>query len=162
MVSKRPTVGKISSDLIAKTPDSRDPIELQRKMQEDWCNQIDLCIQSHLSIFNSDFYVVIITKREPLMPNVMRNYFCARSTCPTPDYDQTVYKFHRKEGMVEYIWTIPDKQSCLYLQDNMLMVAPEEKELLQFVLDFADGSLFKRACELNGDKKVIEAYEGVA
>ena len=157
---KRDTVGKIAGDLMMKAPESRDPIEIQRKMQEDWCNQIDLCISSNMHEYMDDFFVVIITKRERLMQNVIRNYFCARSTCPTPDYDQTVYKYHRKEGMVEYIWTIPDKETCLYLKNNSLFVAPEEKDLLNFVLDFADGTLFKLACELNGDAKILESYEG--
>lgn len=157
---KRPTVGKIASDLMLKAPESRDPIELQRKMQEDWPKEIDICISNHLNIFDSDFYVVILTKRERLMPNVFRNYFIGKPTCPTPDYDQSVYKFHRKEGMVEYLWTVPDREACLYLKNNALFVDPKERELLGFVLDFADGTLFRRACELNGDKKILEAYGG--
>lgn len=159
----RDTVGKISSALLQKQPESNDPIELQRKMQEDWCNQIDICIANHMDTFATDFYVVIITKRERLMPNVYRNYFCARSSCPTPDYDQTVYKFHKQDNLIEYIWTVPDKETCLHLKENALMIHPEEKELLGFIMDFADGTLFKRALELNGDEKILEYYKkGIA
>ena len=32
-----------------------------------------------------------------------------------------------------------------------MLVMPEERQLLQFVLDFADGSLFQLAKKLNGE-----------
>jgi len=56
------------------------------------------------------FYVCVITKKERLMDNVLRNYFLARSTCPTPQYDQTVYKYHRDSGAIQFLWVLPSKR----------------------------------------------------
>ena len=85
------------------------------------------------------------------MPNVFRNYFGARSTCPTPDYDQSVYKYNKKDDRIEYIWTIPTKEVCYYLLKNRNYVIPEEQELLKYVLEFSLGELFRLSKRLNGE-----------
>jgi hypothetical protein len=149
---KRDTVGKISSELLQKQPETTDPIALEREMQEDYLKNLVECVEKHSKIFIKDFYVVVITKNEKLMPNVFRNYFAARESCPTPDYDQTVFKYNREAERLEYIWTIPSRDSCHHLKDNALEVHPSEKDLLKFVLQFADGSLYKLSKQLNGEE----------
>lgn len=149
---KRETVGKISSDLIVKAPDSQDPIEIEREMHKDYEKEIFTCIKDHLKVFNDSFYVMVITKKEPLMQNVMRNYFFARQSCPTPDYDQTVYKYHWKEDALEFMWVIPSKDACLYFLENALLIDEEEKDLLNFVMQFASGDLFRLAKKLNNEE----------
>jgi hypothetical protein len=93
--------------------------------------------------------VNIIFKKEPLMENVFRCFFVHRKTCPTPDYDQIVYRYNKVKDMVDFLWVIPNKQACIHLKNNALEVVEEERDLLKFVLDFADGTLFKQALELN-------------
>jgi hypothetical protein len=149
--TKRDTVGKISSDLLQKQPESRDPIELQRKMQEDYIDHLKQCIETHKKIFPADFYIVVITKNEKLMPNVFRNYFSARISCPTPEYDQSVFKYHAKDEYVEYIWTVPSKDACIHLKENAQYVVKEEQQLLKFVLHFLDGTLDNVAKHMNGE-----------
>ena len=92
------------------------------------------------------------TKCEPLLPNTYRNYFIDRQTCPTPNYDQAVYRYNRKKEQIEYIWSIPDRETCHHLRINAMHVVPRERELLSFVLKFADGTLFKLCKKLNGEK----------
>lgn len=157
---KRETVGKISSDLLQKAPESRDPIEIQREMQEDYLDNLIQCVNAHKKELQSDFYVVVLTKKERLMPNVYRNYFFARLSCPTPDYDQAVYRYDYKKEELEYLWCIPSRDTSILLRDNALQVAPEEQGLLKHVLDFADGTLFKLAKKLNkecADSPLIES-----
>lgn len=151
-MTERKTVGQVSSELLLKTPDTRDPIELEKAMHSDYEKNIYECISIHKKIFTNDFYVVVITKKEPLMQNVMRNYFYARHSCPTPDYDQTVYFYDQENDIIEFLWTIPSKDTCLYLKENALLVDLAESELLRFVLNFADGTLFKIAKARNGEK----------
>lgn len=147
------TVGSLSSELIQKTPESTDPIELERAMQEDYMSNL-LATTSEFAKNNPhrNFYVVVITKNEKLMPNVFRNYFYARFSCPTPDYDQSVYAYDCKKEDLYYLWTIPTREVCHHLKNNSLEVVPEERGLLQFVLEFADGTLFNVAKTLNGEE----------
>jgi len=145
----RDTVGKISTELLKKEPDTRSPIELEREMHKEYEQNIWECVDLGKKEYPSDFFVVVITKKERLMQNVIRNYFFSRLTCPTPDYDQTVYQYMRKDDALDFLWVIPSQDTCQLFMQNALQIHPDEKWLLQFILDFADGSLFKLAKKLN-------------
>lgn len=151
-MNERETVGKISSDLAQKEPESRDPIELERSMQKEYYKYLVDCIEVNKSRYTDQFFIVVITKNERLMPNVFRNYFYARKSCPTPDYDQTVWRYDNKADELEYLWTIPSRESCKHLKLNAIYVPKEERQLLQFVLEFADGTLFKVAKYYNNEQ----------
>ena len=71
------TVGKHASDLLLRSPDTRDPIELQREMQKKYAENILDCVARGKKelVPSGDFYVVVETKKERLLQNVVRNYF---------------------------------------------------------------------------------------
>jgi hypothetical protein len=152
MAETRDTIGKIATELMEKIPESRDPIELERAMHADYDKHLYDAIARGFREYHGDFYVVVDTKKERLLENVLRNYFYCRSTCPTPTYDQTVYKYHRKDENIEFIWVIPSKDTCQIYRDHCLEVDPEERDLLQFVLEFYDGSLLRKCKILNNEE----------
>lgn len=149
---QRETVGKLSSDLLAKRTESQSVIDLQREMQQDYLKHLEEAIQSGKNRFDGDFYVVIITKKERLMQNVLRNYFATRESCPTPEWDQTVYWVERSSESLVYLWTLPAKDVCEYLKRNALYVVNEELELLKFVMAFENGDLLRYSKMKNGEK----------
>ena len=157
--TRKDTVGKASREASFKPIDTQDPIELQRSLQEDYIDELIECVMSNRDQFEGDFFIVVITKRERLMPNVFRNYFFTRHSCPTPDYDQAVYQYHSAEEVIDYLWCIPDKETCLLLKDNVMLVVQEERHLLQHVLDFSDGSLFALAQKLNNEQQFTPFLE---
>jgi len=148
----RDTVGKISSTLIQKEPETRDPIEIEHEIHKAYEEEILKCIDNNKRDIFGDFYVIVITKKEALMQNVLRHYYFARLTCPTPDYDQTVYKYHRISEKIEFLWVIPSKDTCELLRDNKLSVDMAEWGLLGFVLDFYNGTLMHKAKKFNGEQ----------
>lgn len=152
LITRTDTVGAASMEASQRSPETRDPIELQRAMQENYINELIACINTNKDSIGSNFYVVVITKREPLMNNVFRNYFFARRSCPTPDYDQSVYSYSITDDSIGYLWCIPDKETCLTLKGNALQIHETERQLLKHVLDFSDGTLFTLAKRLNGER----------
>lgn len=151
MKQKREKVGKISTDLLQK----KEPIipsEQAAAMLTDWDKNMLEAINAGLKKYHHDFYIVVETKKERLMQNIIRNFFFTRVSCPTPNYDQTVFKYHYKDDLLEFLWVIPARDICHDLRDNALFVPVEHKELLQFVLDFDDGTLFKKCKLLNGEE----------
>jgi predicted transcriptional regulator with HTH domain len=148
----RETVGKISSDLLNKTPYSTDPIEIERAMHEDYEKNVFDCLEDAKKKYVGDFFVVVLTKKERLMENVLRHYFFARKSCPTPDYDQTVYQYHANTENLIFLWVIPSKEACITFMEQASSITPEEWGLLGFVLQFADGTLFKIAKMLNNEQ----------
>jgi len=152
----RETVGKHSLDLSLKEPASRDPIEIEQEMHQEYEKNVLECIERCKKEFmvpvGSWFYIVVLTKREPLMPNVLRHYFFGRRSCPTPDYDQAVYAYDPHQDRIDFLWVIPSRDASKHLIDNALLVAESERDLLRFVLQFADGTLFKISKKLNGEQ----------
>ena len=150
----RDTVGKLARDLLVKrdTP-THTPIEQMREQLSEYEKNVEICLETHKKLFPGDFYVVVLTKKEKLMEKVIRNYFYGRLSCPTPNYDKCVYSYSREENKLELLWVIPDRKTAKYFRDYRHEVNPTQFELLSYVLKFADGSLFRLAKELNGEKE---------
>lgn len=147
------TVGKLSSDLIVKSQDNNHSAheQMQEQLGEYEKNFYE-CLERSKLDFSGSFYIVVITKKERLMQNVIRNYFFGRGTCPTPDWDQTVYVYNRKEDAIHFLWVIPSKDTCEYMTAFPMDIPAEERQLLRFVHDFNDGTLLRYAKTLNGEE----------
>lgn len=159
------TVGEHSLELQQKAPESRDPIELQREMQKDYEKNFMEALETGKKLYTGNFYVEVNTKKERLMQNVIRNYFIPRQSCPTPTYDQAVYKYDFENDDIQFLWVLPDKGSCHHLKENALQVHPSERELLLFVLSFYDGSLLDEAKRQNNEQEdtiLLDNKEGRA
>lgn len=151
-MSKRHTVGHESFDLMMKQHQAISAIDYEREMHKDYEREIFTCIDTHLPKIDGDFFVVVLRKLERLLQNVHRNFFLARKSCPTPTYDQVVYKYHRELDAVEFIWVVPDMETCAVFTRNALLIDHDEKQLLKFVLDFNDGTLDVLAKKLNNEE----------
>ncbi len=136
-----------------KTPDSLDPIEVQRVIHsdEEYISQLKEVTEKTKKITKTDFYIEVITKKEPLMQIVLRSYFKTRLTCPTPQYDQSVFRYSAKNDDIQYIWTLPDKQTYEFMLANSNIIPKEQQELLKFVIMDKSGSLLKYCKRLNNE-----------
>lgn len=152
---KKETVGAAVVKLMEKGDDKTDVIEQQQAMQEDWVKNILDTVESGKKLYTGDFFVVIETKRERILDRVIRNYFFARQSCPSPNYDQTVYHYKSADERLDFLWVIPSKDACLMLKENALTIDRAERELLLFVLDFFNGTLEKQAMQLNGETVIL-------
>jgi len=146
------TIGAHSLDLSTKDPGTHSAIDQMREQLEDYEANVHECVQTHLGKFEGDFYIVCLTKKERLMQNVLRGYFFARQSCPTPDYDQSVYKYFREDARLDFLWVIPSADVVNFMKNNPNSVEPEKYALLGFVMQFADGSLLRLAKKLNSEK----------
>lgn len=168
-MSDHKTVGAISTDLLSRSSGKIDAREIQRATEREYVDNLEWCVQHALKkvdcysipghdecrkrdALHGDFYVNIALKKEKLLENVLRNYFIATKSCPTPHFDQTVYKYNAGKEALEFMWVVPDVETCLTYQENKQIIVPEERQLLQFILDFLDGNLHRLCKKLNGEK----------
>lgn len=145
--------GELALERLNHDPETTDVVEMQREMMKEYCDNVMKAASEGLKVYKGPFYVVVITKRERIMHNVLRSYYFHRETCPTPDYDQAVFKFDRNIEKVEEMWVIPDKDTCDDFYTYPLEVHPEERQLLSYVLDYYSGTLLNKAKMLNGEEK---------
>lgn len=159
MEQKKKTVGAASSELLIKALEKPATHTVEEQMREQLTDYEKNVIEA-TEIFkkahpNKDFYVVVLSRAERLMHNVKRLVFFGRHSCPTPDYDQTVYRYSHERDDLDFIWVIPDKPACIFYMQNALHLLPEEKELARFVFDFRDGTLGKLAAKLNKEENLV-------
>lgn len=150
-MERKITVGQAVSDLMKQDHGAINAIDYEREMHKEYEENVYEAAQRGLKQFDGDFFIVVLRKRERALSPVYRNYFFPRQSCPTPTYDQTVYKYHRKDSMIEFIWVIPDLETATVFAGHALEIAPDERGLLNFVLDFNDGTLDRLARTLNNE-----------
>lgn len=150
--TRRETVGKVSRDLIIEAPKlDHSPHEQMSESLTEYEDNVHDAVEAGKKIYNNDFYVVVLTKKERIMKNVLRNYFMSRETCPTPDWDQAVYHYHKETEALEFLWVLPSKDVCKMLRLNSLTIDKSERKLLDYVMALDDGSLLRVAKRLNGE-----------
>jgi len=155
-MEQRDTVGKIATDLKKNEKyNTHSPTEQMREQLENYDANIHECLLEGKNERFGDFFLVVITKKERLLDNVLRNYFIHRQTCPTPEWDQAVYKYHRAGDHLEFLWVVPSKDTCMHMTENAITIDKEQRELLKFVLDFNDGTLLQKAKTLNGERENV-------
>lgn len=148
---RKKTVGQLASELAQKESEAENPIDQTQESLSDYEKNVIEAANEGAKIFDDLFYIVVLFKTEPLMPNVTRNYFFSRISCPTPDYDQAVYKVKPKAREIDFLWAIPDKKTCEFMRDNKSHIPPEEYQLLNFVLSFYDGTLLQACKKMNNE-----------
>lgn len=137
---ERKTVGQASYDLLQKKPERIGAVDLQREMQKSVCEQFKEVIEKHKSYADS-YYIILMYRKERLLPNVIRQQFIVRKTRPSPDYDCSLFSYDNKTQELKFHWTIPDDETCTYLLLNKENLSQDEKELYQFVKSFSEGTL---------------------
>lgn len=96
---------------------------------------------------SGDFFVVVLFRKDRILKNIIRQQFFYRQTIPTPEFDQTVYKYFRKDDKLEMLWTIPNNATCLYLPLMGADLPKEHLPLLEMVEAFKRGDLDKKHLE---------------
>lgn len=105
---------------------------------------------------DSIFFVVVTLKGEGILHKTLRNQFFYRRSCPTPTFQQTVFRYLRKDDMLEYLWSIPDPKSAYDYKYYPEAVPPHKYEVLRNVLDYFDGTLDDLCLKFNNEERKPE------
>lgn len=125
--------------------DKQEVGDTSREMNKGFEEEIWKCIHAYQrkrQVSTLDpFYVVVLVKKERLMKNVMRRYYFARESEPTPDYDQIVYRFNPMDSELRFKWVVPDKDTVTAMTLNSHLYPRESQDLIQYCKDFVAGLL---------------------
>lgn len=149
---KKKTVGQWSKELLEKSDDKHTIEDQMREQLSDYDKELYLCFDNNKNKYKGIFYLVVLTRADKLLKNVLRHQYFTRISCPTPQYDQTVYQCHKDWTEPKFIWTLPNKEYAAYMLKYKEYIHPEEYRLLQYVSDHADGTLLKVVKRLNNEK----------
>lgn len=154
------TYGQIVSDHNNKNLVLEDDVrEYSKAMEPDLIQRIIDCADEakKIDIYqNKDFYIVRLGKIERL-GGVPRNMVFARRSCPSPSYNQTVWKFKHRVGTLEYLWHLPGKNRYMDIIQNAFEYTSSKdkgaQNLAKFVLLDASGELLNWVKYENGELK---------
>ncbi len=155
-------MGKIALDLQKKNDLQTDSIELQKEIHKgsnsDKTYEEEVWFTAKRGIedtsIHGDFYIVVLFKKERLLHNVVRQYFFYRQSCPTPEFDQTVYKYLRNDVKIDHLWTVPNNVACLNLPLRKKDLPSDQMMLVSFIEAFHSGELDRLAARENKETLV--------
>lgn len=137
------TVGKVSQSLLAKADTKQGIVDTERAVNKDYFDHCKECVERKPhSEWKEPWFLITVNKKERLLENVIRRYFFGRKSLPSPEYDQTVWHYHPSSGNMEFLWCIPDKNTCYQIYNNRSEIPTEENHLAKFVIDFMDNRLY--------------------
>lgn len=141
-------VEKIQKNAIKPTS-TGEYLEQSKSMNVDYIGNLELAVNNGKKIYPKDFFVAVLTKHEKALRNTFRKYFHPRLTCPTPNYDQAVYKYDHLKEEAEFIWVVPDQRTCNMMYLNKHLVHGDDLQLLPYVINFIEGRLDDKEIEYN-------------
>jgi len=144
-------IGKLYNELQQKEQPVIDLQSLREEFTKDYMKNLEIAAMKGKKRFNKTFYVVVLIRKERLMRKVVRSGFLSRATCPTPNYDQTVYSFDPISEDLKFLWVIPSKEVCERIYSSKYSLNPTTNALMPYVVNFMEGRLWLKAKELNGE-----------
>lgn len=150
------TAGSVIHDHNQKGLGWEDDVEQYRKsMEPEIIQRLYACAATakNEDIYkDKDFYIclAIINDKVLRQPRIL---IWARRSCPTPVYDQSVWRFRHLSDSLEYLWTIPSMFLYYQLWNNrqLLLDDKEYKAITQTVCLMETGELLKWVKEQNGE-----------
>lgn len=149
----RPTLGKIITDIRSMQPEKRSVVEIAEEQTQNYIPELVAITEQGKKETNTNFYILINLRISPLTPEMYEFKREIKLTCPTPNYDQTLFFYNREADRIEYVWSIPDRYTCHYMLYYKDQIPVNEHELLNYVIKFANGDLFEMMKIRNGEKK---------
>ena len=153
----RKTYGQTMFDHHSKGYEQEDDIrEYTRAMQGDVLGEIWRVIEqdkNKLLYTNKDFYIVVCWQVKRIgggfaYPTV------SRLSCPTPQPAQSVFRYRRLVGDIQFMWTLPklDKIEEYWLNKSKYLSLKDEANSCKFAVLYKTGELLKWVKKENGEK----------
>jgi|FreactTroBogLake_1042271.scaffolds.fasta_scaffold03182_3 hypothetical protein len=143
--SRVKTLGELSLEMQSQTPEKIGVNELGNEIlqkNEVFMRKLLKCIENGLEVFKIPVVYVEVhmwmSRTVVQQPNIRMK---ARASCATPTYGQTVFKYDSRDGHLQTLWSMPDRESSIaYLHNKKIIPVAEQKNLFT-VLDFYNGKL---------------------
>lgn len=118
--SKGKRVGQAAIDLLSKDQPTYTAGEILDGFGDDYVKEMEVAVNRGIEKFQDPFYVLVLTKKEPWMTNVIRNYFAVRQTAPYArdliaeykHHTKTLYIVNGKKGQIKLLWSLPGWEDC--------------------------------------------------
>lgn len=137
-------VGQAVADFLSKPQETIEVGEIIEEYADSYAEMVRKAITENRGRYESPFYVLVLTKKEPWALNVMRNWFIARQTKPSalslrleyPNHMQTVYQFDSTNEQLKILWSLPTAQDAAVILKNAPLY---HSDLVNWIRNFNEG-----------------------
>lgn len=155
-MSDRQSTGpkRIPIDLLVNDPYMVRSMDVASDALKNFDDNILKSVDRGKKKYSGDFFIVVLIKIESLTRRI-RLLYTPIPGCPTPNYDQIVFKYDHTLDKVEELWVIPNKYACETYRENIAEIDKQEHKLRDYIIDFYNGNLSRKADQLNNKKTII-------
>lgn len=140
---ERNTIGTEAVQLAQKGDERIEARDIQQEADKEYFEEIYKAAQAKPACnWRQPFYIVVQITKPGYLVNVIRRRFFARQTLPTPQPDQTVWRYDPRTTDLEYLWTLPDLDAINEISMNRQWLRDEDKMLGEIVVDYLNKSLW--------------------
>lgn len=143
--SRTKTLGELSLEMQQQTPHQMAVNDLGYEIlqkDEAYMRKLWKCINNGLEVFGIPVVYVEVHKwMDRTVQQTGNVRMKPRVSCATPTYGQDVWKYDSRDGHLQVLWSMPDRESSIAYLHNPKQVPASEKKTLFTVLDFYNGSL---------------------
>lgn len=169
MKNKKETYGQ-QLIKVWKNKDAYTPIDIAKAVFSDHgptsINQkIQKVYEEGKKEYADNFYIVCLIRGERFSKGTtVRNQVFHQKDCPTPTYDQNVFKYDRSKNCLIYLWSVPDIAFTHWISKYYLYLPLDQQDLAYFCRAFLSGGL-DRLCarenkeEYNPDIKIVPVFD---
>lgn len=126
-------VGQASIDILSKPHAEQTVGETLDAFGPDYARQIEECIDQHAHKYTNPWYLFVLTKKEYLLENVVRNWFIPRQTAPHAfdmmeqysNFTKTLYIVDSEKGKIKLCWSLPGFTDCITVAAHPELYSPE-------------------------------------
>ncbi len=141
---KRISAGELSHKALSDTT-KYDALEVGHAMTDDIELQLYDSIQRHKHIFNeSEFCVVMIIAKDPLIKNLIRRKFYCWPYLPKPRPNQAVFLYNKeKDKIIKRLWILPSDIVMAELAGTNVIVHKQYATMQAWSVAFFKGTFWE-------------------
>lgn len=139
-------------NLLRSQPHVIDIVQMRehaaRYAHTDFVQALDKAIDSGKAAYVTDFFIEVCMQDARHLRST-QDHFIVRRSCPLPEFNRIVYRWHYNDNKIEYLWMLPSKYKALALYSNLLTPDEANNRAREFVMQYMDQSLHKKSDEIN-------------
>jgi hypothetical protein len=147
-------VGQAVVDILSKDQPDTTVGDIMGEYGKDFVKQFEEAVETGSKLYESPFYIFVLSAKEMWAVNMVRSWFIPRQTPPYasdmmvehPNKTKTLYMIDYKNGKAGLLWTVPSIQECATVEANADLYHPD---LVKWCSQCLKGTMDKDSYQLS-------------
>lgn len=123
--------------------------EMSREQSKSYMPRLYAFLQKGKKRYSDDFIIEVNRWHEVGDRKVTRYRYRQILALPTPRPCRAYYYYDASEDTLDLLWDLPPAKACEWAFNNKVIVGLQMPTVMKTILDYYDGTLVKRADEIN-------------